>query len=241
MSASGKQRFKDKLAEQLRWLQNSCESYDRGEKSEAIRIAQSLRVLMHDTFDRRGRPRSVSLLTHLKAKDKVKLYSTIDPPPDAIEYHGMGRVFINVSNDLKVVTRRIEPVLDFEARPPVPVSVQEWWEMPVYVSRIDDAGMRVAGSLAATTGQNFCIARKDIILGAADKEGGSHVDEKPAPDYERLSSAGVLKMYEGEIQLVNGCVVRLPPLEDAPFVFLRQMGYEVLQSPGVRGLLSIYH
>ena len=99
----------------------------------------------------------------------------------------------------------------------------------------------VAGSLAATTGENFCIARKDIILGAVDKEGGAHVDEKPAPDYERLASTGVLRMYEGEINLVDGRVVRLPPLEDAPFVFLRQMGYEVLESPGVRGLLSIYY
>src|SRR5215216_2599881 len=125
MTVPDKQRFKDKLAEQLRWLGNSCESYDRGDKSEAVRIAAILRVLMHDTFDRRGRPRSVSLLTHLKAKDKIKLYSTIDPPPDVIEYHGMGRVFANVSGDLKVVTRRIEPVLDFEAGPPVPVSVQE--------------------------------------------------------------------------------------------------------------------
>ena len=240
MAVSNKQRFKDKLAEQLRWLRNSCESYDRGEKSEAVRIATILRVVMHDTFDRRGRPRSVSLLTHLKAKDKIRLYSTIDPPPDTFEYHGMGRVFVNVSEDLKMVKRRIEPVLDFEARPPVPVSVHEWWEMPVYVSRAD-AGVTVAGSLAATTGENFCIARKDIILGAVDKEGGAHVDEKPAPDYERLAAAGVLRMYEGEINLVDGRVVRLPPLEDAPFVFLRQMGYEVLESPGVRGLLSIYY
>src|SRR5919107_1473494 len=230
-----KQRFKGKLSEQLRWLRNSCENYDRGDKSEAIRIATILRVLMHDTFDRRGRPNSMSLLTHLKAKDRIKLYSTINPPPDAIEYHGMGRVFVNISEDLNVVSRRIEPVLDFEAGPPVPVSVPDWWQMPVYVSRAD-AGVRIAGSLAATTGQNFCIARKDIVLGAADKEGGAHVDETPASDYERPASLGVLRMYEGEIELANGRVVPLPPLADAPFVFLRQMGYEVLESPDVRGL-----
>ena len=233
MSIPNKQRFKDKLAEQLRCLRNSCESYDRGDKSEAVRIATILRVLMHDTRY------STSLLTHLKAKDKIKLYSTIDPPPDPIEYHGMGRVYLNVSEDYEV-SRRIEPVLDFEAGPPVPVSVLDWWEMPVFVSRAD-AGIRFAGSLAATAGENFFIRRKDIIRGAADKEGGTHVDEKPAPDYERLASAGILRMYEGEIELANGCIVRLPPLEDAPFVFLRQMGFEVLESPDVRGLLSIYY
>ena len=48
-------------------------------------------------------------------------------------------------------------------------------------------------------------------------------------------------MYETEIHLVTDDVVRLPPLEDAHLVFLRQMGFEVLASTSLLGLLSIYY
>ncbi len=77
---------------QLGFLRHSCESFDQGYNDEAIRIVTVLRVLMHDTTDRKGRPRSVSLLTHLGAKDKIWLGSTCHPPAEGvIEFYGMGR------------------------------------------------------------------------------------------------------------------------------------------------------
>lgn len=97
------------------------------------------------------------------------------------------------------------------------------------------------GSLSATTGRDWTIRRKDIILGAANKDGGAHVDAELAPNYEQLSNSGALRMYEMEISLTNGETVHLPPLEDAHLIYLRQMGHEVLQSPDLWILLSTEH
>lgn len=228
------------MADQLGFLKTSCEGFDQGDKKEAIRIATALRVLFHDTTDRKGRPRSVSLLSHLKAKDKVALFSTCNPPPPgALEFAGMGCMYMHVLPDYQV-SRRIEPVLDDAAHPAVAVSVRDWWEMPVYVSRYDGR-LKIAGSLSATTGKDWIIRRKDIILGATNKDGGAHVDAELSPDYEQLAASGALRMYEMEIGLSNGETVRLPPLKDAHLIYLRQMGHEILQSPDLWTLLSMDH
>jgi len=44
---TSKQRFLHKLGEQIQFLERSCEFYDGGEESEAIRIATSLRIIFH--------------------------------------------------------------------------------------------------------------------------------------------------------------------------------------------------
>ncbi len=106
--------------------------------------------------------------------------------------------------------------------------------MPVYVSRTD-TGIRMAGA----PDRNIFIRRKDLILGAANKDGGAHVDADLDPDYEFLASVGALHMYADEVHLANGKTVRLPPLKDAHLVYLRQMGYEVLKSLDLRMLLVI--
>lgn len=239
MTVQSEERFRERLVDQLSFLRTSCERFDAGDKREAIRIATVMRVLFHDTTDRRGRPRSVSVLSHLNAKDRVSLFSSCDPPPDVIEYAGMGRVYMNVTKGYEV-SRRIEPVLDDAAHPDVAVSVEDWWQMPVYVSRYDGR-LKVVGSLSDITGKDWIIRRKNIILGAVNKDGGAHVDAELAPDYEQLAASGALRMFEMEIVLANGETVRLPPLKDAHLVFLRQMGHEVLQSPDLWTLTSMEH
>ncbi len=132
------------------------------------------------------------------------------------------------------VSWELRPVTDKDAPPPVSVPLQEWWEMPVYVSRAD-AGLRMVG----TPDRNILIRRKDLILGAANKDGGAHVDAELDPDYEFLASIGAFQMFGDEVHLANGEVVHLSPLKDAHLVYLRQMGYEVLESFHLRMLLII--
>ena len=232
--------FKEQLARQLRFIRNSCRLYDEGNKEEAIRIGTSLRVLMRDTTDRKGRPLSVSLFSHLKAKDKIKINSSCHPPsPRVFEFRGMGRETLKITEDYKAY-RWVEPILDYEAHPPTPVPVDEWWEMPVYVSR-QGSQLRLGNTLAAIAGKDFFIKRGDIILGAVENDGGAHVDADLSPDYEHLAAVGGYRMYEEKIELPNGNVAHLPPIKDAHLIYLRQMGFETLTSPGVHTLLSIYN
>lgn len=74
-------RFRESLRQQLGFIRNSCESYDRGDRSEGIRIGSSLRTLLHDTAA------STSLLKHLGATG-IPLPSTcpeIGPSTLAVE------------------------------------------------------------------------------------------------------------------------------------------------------------
>lgn len=50
------------LRTQLKFIMNSCQAFDRGEVSEALRISVALRVILHNT------QKSKSLLSHLDAE-----------------------------------------------------------------------------------------------------------------------------------------------------------------------------
>jgi hypothetical protein len=213
-------------------LQTSCERYDEGDEREAIRIATALRVMFYDTRS------STSLLTHLKAKDKVALYSVSTPPPGTFEFRGMGRTIMVITPKDYEVFRWVKPVLDDEAHPHTPLSVRNWWEMPVFVSR-QGGQLRLMGTLAAETGKDYVITRGDIILGAANRDGGAHVDAILAPDYEFLGQIGAYRISEEKIELANGKVVDLPQVKNIHLLSLGQMGYEVLHSPSLWALLSM--
>ena len=79
------------------------------------------------------------------------------------------------------------------------------------------------------------------MLAAANKDGGTHVDDKLTPEYERLLSSEALALYGGDIHLIDGRTVRPVPIPDTQLVQLRQMGFEVLESPALRSLLSIHN
>lgn len=228
MLQGNRQRFREQLKRNVGFIRRSCEMYDQGHTDEAMRIATALRILMHDTSH------SVSLLKHLRVKSIMKFSSSCQPPPqNVIAFQGLGQLYMNVSKDYEV-TRRLRPVTDKDAPRPVVVPWQQWWEMPIYVSRAD-AGIRIAGS----PDRNIFITRKNLILGAANKDGGAHVDAELDPDYEFLASIGALQLYSDEVHLANGETVSLPPLKDAHLVYLRQIGYEVLESLDLRMLLAI--
>jgi hypothetical protein len=76
------------------------------------------------------------------------------------------------------------------------------------------------------------ITRKDIVLGAANKDGGAHVDQKLSPEYAALARDGAIGTFtygaEGEFTVGT--------FRDAHLVSLRQMAFEVLNSPELRKL-----
>src|SRR6185503_5302007 len=71
ISQRHRERFKKKLVEQLGFLDRSSQLFDTGFEEEAIRIAQTLRVIFHQTNA------STSLITHLGFGGKKMLSSSL--------------------------------------------------------------------------------------------------------------------------------------------------------------------
>lgn len=108
---TSKQRLLHKLGEQIQFLERSCEIYDRGEESEAIRIATSLRVIFHHT------QKSTSLVEHLGFK-KRKMLSTARGFHDWQDYL---KVQINLNSEAPV---KMVPMLGTSFSE---ISIQQWW------------------------------------------------------------------------------------------------------------------
>jgi hypothetical protein len=66
-------------------------------------------------------------------------------------------------------------------------------------------------------------SRKRVVLWAANKDGGAHVDDQQEPEYQQRKAAGAIGAIEGP----GGVLV---PIEDAHLTFLRTMAFEVLSS-----------
>jgi hypothetical protein len=81
---------------------------------------------------------------------------------------------------------------------------------------------------AHLNGVNY--TRRAVVLWAANKDGGAHVDSDFPPDYQELKASGAVGFFE----YADGQTVEI---ENAHLVFLRTMAFEVLNSPELRLLL----
>lgn len=111
-------RLTEKLREQLRFIQRSCEAFDQGAEDEAIRIATSLRIIFHNTR------MSVSLVAHLGLGGEKMLSSS--------RGHGDWRDYLahqlNLSSPHPI---RMLPLLGDRF---TELSVEDWWSNePVFV------------------------------------------------------------------------------------------------------------
>jgi hypothetical protein len=88
--------------------------------------------------------------------------------------------------------------------------------------------------IVSVQGPGLIIRRRDIVLGAANKDGGAHVDPNLGPEYAAISADGAL----GDWVWQDGAEERRVPITGAHFVHIRQMAYEVLVSPGLRQLAA---
>jgi hypothetical protein len=71
------------------------------------------------------------------------------------------------------------------------------------------------------------ISRSDLVRDAANKDGGAHVAEKLTARYRALSSSGSI----GSFSSMNAGVDSEHLIENAHLISLRQLGFEVLNSP----------
>ncbi len=196
------------LKKQLGFVARSCASFDAGFQDKAIRIAVSIRVLVHDTKN------STSLLTHLGAK-KLSLRTTCPPiDENTIMFSGgLSSTRMTIENG-QLKEAAYEPVLDSFQRQPTFVPTDVWWNQTIY--RISEGD----------------VARRHIVLGAANKDGGAHVDPQLTREYEALCR-GVVNI---------GCSTPHEttefPLPNSHLADLRQMGHELLNSPDLLSLAN---
>lgn len=182
------------LKRQLVFLRNSTAGYDAGHVEEAVRIGVVIRVLCHDT------PKSISLLTQLGLKPTLQLVTTAKSLPPELQ----GK--IDFCELMAGMTFGKELVYD-----PVPngsptIVCPDWWNQPVFIR------------------DNTSYTRRDVVIAAANKDGGAHVD---APD------ANLLALQDGfwirTTTNPDGSKVTLPVVNNH-FRMLRRFADELLQS-----------
>jgi hypothetical protein len=197
--------FNAQLNKQLGFLWRSCDAYDRGHEDEAVRIATVIRVLIHST------PQSTSLLKHLNAID-INLSSTVSnlDQSKSVFLSGMGRLTITGTNSTW------KPNTDCKAIDRQ-ISVAAWWDQVVYI----------LGEVRAT--------RKRLVLAAANKDGGAHVDSNLTTEYETLMTTGERGWFYYSPTSNNR---DFQPIMNAHLVYIRQMGFELLNSPELLALAT---
>lgn len=171
------------LREQIYFLRQSAEGYDKGFTLESKRLATTIRVLVHDTGS------STSLLRHLNCKNKMLYFNTSIPETKfglcmmTTTTENGGRTFYNPPLGNLSEMRMRNPWVKFNM----------WWK-----------DMNVLSD-----GRNK-FSRKDLVLALANKDGGAHVDKQLDPTYSELSRNNSMDVYHKQ---QSGKLVDVPGVE----------------------------
>lgn len=200
------------LKQQIGFIKRSCDSFDAGHTDEAIRIATSLRILFHNTGQ------STSLMAHLAALDISLLSTVIDrdteiadqgPNDKIVIFGGLFCILVDAETGVS-----LQACLDGGTKELVPIT--KW-----------------LNQIVCSTRSRIRVTRRDIILGATNKDGGAHVDLNLSVPYQVASGESPIGFF-----IKKPGAAAQNPLEKTHWVSLRQMGYEILNSPDVQSLCS---
>lgn len=147
----------DHLRRQLEYLNRSSELYDAGHLDEAIRLAVTIRVLMHDTKN------SKSLLQQMRIKDQVRLATSFGLSQKLPAHFQPASVLPLFASSSEGGTFAPFTLAD----PPILLTPSEWWDEMVWK-------------------QEHALTRRDIVLETANKEGGAHVQAVATPIVQEL-------------------------------------------------------
>ncbi len=224
------------LLRQLRFLDTSARLYDQGYLDEAIRIATSIRVLVHSTN------MSTSLLKHL-GQENIEINSTApddgeEPPEDLVFLSG--GMYIVASG----IPTDPEKLKEFNKNSPIQFdgSGSSYIYPACYENNFAEPPHRVplkrwCKKWILVRGETY--TREDIYLGAANKDGGAHVDstfdnKEYGRKYENIAYKGVFGVLEKE---VDGQTIAVPLSISS--AILRQMAHEILTTTSLCELAKI--
>ena len=182
------------LKRQLIFLRNSVAAYDNGCVEEAIRIGVVIRVLCHDT------QHSESLLQKMGQKATLRLVTTAKAVSnDFVLTMDFGELMAGMTFGR---TLEYDPVPEDSPA----ILCTDWWEQPVFIR------------------DKTAYTRKDVVLSAANKDGGAHID---TPD------AKLQALQEGfwiRTDTHADGTKRKEPIVDNHFRVLRRFAEELLTS-----------
>lgn len=179
------------LYEQIGALQRSVQLFDDGYHLEARRIAVILRILLHS----RKYP---SLLKQMD-RDEMDFVDSAPPfdPKNLIAFHGL--VSLSFSKWEVSYTAKLDTDSPFALTP-----FAKWWKAIVFADR-----------------QDWQMSRADVVLTAADQDGGAHVDGALNADYAALRHENALGWLTDH---------GIPPTGDPVYAAIRQIAHEVLKT-----------
>jgi hypothetical protein len=181
------------LGEQLSFLEGSAAAFDAGFEGEAKRLAVAIRVLLHNT------PQSHALLVQLGGVPSTFVDTAADDAPgNLVAFGGLVSVHVNPGP-----ARYLAMLDDAPQRKSVPFD--KWWNDSVF-----------------RDGQGESLSRRNLVLAAANQDGGAHVDPSLNETYAQLSldnSMGLMTVGP------DGDQVPMPGPEGAA---LRQIAHELL-------------
>lgn len=163
-----------RIRDEVEQLESACHAYDQQILSPTVctNIASiSLRKLLHDRP-----PNSASVLTHLDLKACMRFYDAAVPPlkSDFPVAH-CGLAAFGPGGHLPIMDSQVD-----QADSRLMLSFEEWWTAPV---------------IWDTQGRTF--SRSTVVLTAADKDGGGHVDASLPEEFWDLVNKNGLGRFVG--------------------------------------------
>lgn len=179
------------LNDQLGSLQRLANDFDNGYYTCARLMAVTLRVLFHSG-------KTPSLLRRL-GRETIDIVDTSPPldPKNLLSFHGL------VSLRFADGEWSYVPKLDSDSSP-TKTELACWWKGVIFSDK-----------------KNRLLTRADVVLTAANQDGGAHVDGKVREDYAELH-------FENSLGWIND--QGKPPSGDVRYIAIRQIAHEVLKT-----------
>lgn len=232
-----------KLQEQVYFLLSSCASIDNGIHIEALRLASTLRTLLHHTLYRDGTAKSHALLEMINCRESITwvdksikgrdyfFNGIFDIQIEAVDTDGETHFFPLSSQDGLADIMIVDGVPTYVPafRSPRITSrfcaFSVWWEMP-FISTLD-------GTL---------LSRKDLVTHMANSDGGSHIDARgPQADYDYYKRSGHGLFWSNDPHAASEIDATMQkPSGDVISASLHHMAHEVVATLRAHNIVTEY-
>lgn len=212
------------------FLRRSCAAFDEGDYDEAIRIALTIRVLVHNTAQ------STSLLTHLGIQGTLSYVDT-----------GVYRSLFNTA--LQELVDQVSPGSIVAGSNPADVGLVELgdagggrvgWFAPLRLHRFANGTPPAKATKAVSTFNSWwtdplvessskkSFSRSDLVLIMANQDGGGHVDAAIDKDYKDLIVDPLIQARYGSTVEDRDMGGEIPDaLHNFAFASVRQIAFEL--------------